>query len=173
MKKKISFRGQTLVEFALIFPLLLLLVMGLFDVGRYVFYYAVLNTAVREGARFAIVQPLADYDSSSDVFNYLTKPEIGSPKIDADIPLSDCSAGDSNAHDNICAEVKDMTFNLGALSSGFITITHDRNDNDKPTINILFEVNFDPITPGLGLIGVTNVRVDSQMQMVYARFKDF
>ena len=48
--------GQSLIEFVLLLPLLFLLVMGLFDIGRAVFYYATLNTAVREGTRFAIVQ---------------------------------------------------------------------------------------------------------------------
>ena len=53
--------GQSLVEFALIFPLFLLLIMGLFDIGRAIFYFSTLNTAVREGTRFAIVQPDCDY----------------------------------------------------------------------------------------------------------------
>jgi hypothetical protein len=48
-------RGQALVEFALVLPLLLLLFMGLFDFGRAVFAYNSLSNAAREGARVAIV----------------------------------------------------------------------------------------------------------------------
>lgn len=56
MKKKPSAKtGQTLVEFALIFPVFILLVMFIFDIGRGVYYYSVLYNAVREGARFAVV----------------------------------------------------------------------------------------------------------------------
>jgi Flp pilus assembly protein TadG len=48
-------RGQALVEFALVLPLLLLLLVGLFDLGRAVFAYNTLTNAAREGARIAIV----------------------------------------------------------------------------------------------------------------------
>ena len=55
MKNKKRQIGQTLVEFALILPIFLLLVIGFFDVGRAVFYYSSLTNAVREATRFAIV----------------------------------------------------------------------------------------------------------------------
>jgi Flp pilus assembly protein TadG len=48
-------RGQALVEFALVIPLFLLIVVGLFDLGRAVFAYNTLTNAAREGARMAIV----------------------------------------------------------------------------------------------------------------------
>lgn len=47
--------GQSLVEFALIFPLALLLIIGFFDLGRGVFYYSSLSNAVREATRYAVV----------------------------------------------------------------------------------------------------------------------
>ena len=50
-------RGQELVEFALILPLLLLLMVGIFEFGYVVFAYNTLSNAVREGARFGSVQP--------------------------------------------------------------------------------------------------------------------
>lgn len=48
-------RGQTMVEFALILPVFVLLLIGLFDVGRAVFAFNTVNNAAREGARLAIV----------------------------------------------------------------------------------------------------------------------
>jgi TadE-like protein len=47
-------QSQALIEFALISPVLLLLVFGIIDIGRAVFYYDTLNHAAREGARTAI-----------------------------------------------------------------------------------------------------------------------
>ena len=47
--------GQGLVEFALVFPIAILLVVALFDIGRAVFLYNGLTNAAREGARLAIV----------------------------------------------------------------------------------------------------------------------
>jgi hypothetical protein len=49
------FRGQALVEFALVAPLFLLLLFGIIETGRFIFYYEMLNNATREGARYAIV----------------------------------------------------------------------------------------------------------------------
>jgi Flp pilus assembly protein TadG len=48
-------RGQALVEFALIFPILLLLIVGIFDAGRLVFAYNDITNAARVGARVAII----------------------------------------------------------------------------------------------------------------------
>ncbi len=48
-------RGQALVEFALVIPIFLLLLVALFDLGLAVFAYNTLTNATREGARMAIV----------------------------------------------------------------------------------------------------------------------
>jgi len=47
-------RSQSMVEFALIAPLLLLLLFGVIDLGRVIYTYITLNQAVNEGARTAI-----------------------------------------------------------------------------------------------------------------------
>jgi hypothetical protein len=48
-------RGQAMVEFALIFPIFILLLVGIFDLGRVIWVNDTLATAAREAARFAIV----------------------------------------------------------------------------------------------------------------------
>ena len=48
-------RGQALVEFALVLPIFILLLVAIFDLGRAVFAYNTLTNAAREGARMAIV----------------------------------------------------------------------------------------------------------------------
>ncbi len=50
-------RGQALVEFALIIPLLVLILMGAFDLGRGIYAYNVVASAAREGARYGILDP--------------------------------------------------------------------------------------------------------------------
>jgi Flp pilus assembly protein TadG len=49
--------GQAMVEFALVIPLIVLIVMGIFDLGRGVYAYNVVASAAREGARFGSLQP--------------------------------------------------------------------------------------------------------------------
>lgn len=48
-------RGQTLVEFALILPVFILLLVGLFDIGRAVYAFNTISNASREAVRVAIV----------------------------------------------------------------------------------------------------------------------
>lgn len=48
-------RGQTLVEFALILPVFVLVLVGLFDLGRGVFAFNTVSNAAREAVRVGIV----------------------------------------------------------------------------------------------------------------------
>lgn len=48
-------RGQALVEFALILPILLILLLGILDFGRAIAAYNSVSNAARSGARVAIV----------------------------------------------------------------------------------------------------------------------
>jgi len=48
-------RAQALVEFALVVPWFFLLLFGIIEAGRFIFYYETLSGATREGARYAIV----------------------------------------------------------------------------------------------------------------------
>ena len=81
-----SSRGQTLVEFALIVPLFLLIVIGLFDVGRAVYAYNTAANAARAAARVAIVNqdPVAIRDAAR-------KQAVGLGLTDANITLVPCS----------------------------------------------------------------------------------
>jgi Flp pilus assembly protein TadG len=58
--KRDSNRGQSLVEFALVLPLFLLILFGIFDIGRGVYAYNTIQNAAREGVRVAIVDQNED-----------------------------------------------------------------------------------------------------------------
>ena len=63
-------RGQSLVEFALVIPIIVLLVAGFVEVGRAVYSYNTLANAAREGARIAAVNQISaatDCDESRPV----------------------------------------------------------------------------------------------------------
>lgn len=47
--------GQTLVEFALILPIFILVLMGIFDFGRAIYAYNTINNAARQAVRVGIV----------------------------------------------------------------------------------------------------------------------
>ncbi len=48
-------KGQALLEFALVLPILILFIIGLFDVGYAVFLQNMLANAAREGARTGVI----------------------------------------------------------------------------------------------------------------------
>ncbi len=50
-----SRRGQALVEFALILPVLLIVLLGIIDGGRLIYEYNAVSNAAREGGRTAII----------------------------------------------------------------------------------------------------------------------
>jgi Flp pilus assembly protein TadG len=50
-------RGQSVVEMALLLPVLLLILFGLIEFGRALFIYTVVSNAAREGARQGLVEP--------------------------------------------------------------------------------------------------------------------
>jgi Flp pilus assembly protein TadG len=51
--------GQSLAEFAIVLPVLLVIFMGILDFGRAIYAYNTLSNAAREGARVAIVDQTA------------------------------------------------------------------------------------------------------------------
>ena len=58
-------RGQDLIEYALILPLFLLLVVMIIDLARATITYTTLYNAVREGARYGIIHP----EDSANIIN--------------------------------------------------------------------------------------------------------
>ena len=57
-----SEKGQAMVEFALVLPLLLALLCGIIDFGWLYYNQITLNNAAREGARYAVIH----YDPTTD-----------------------------------------------------------------------------------------------------------
>lgn len=49
--------AQAMVEFALVIPLIVLLILGIFDLGRAVYAYNVVASAAREGAHYGTLDP--------------------------------------------------------------------------------------------------------------------
>ena len=71
-------RSQALIEFALVSPVLLLLLFGVVDIGRAVFYYDTISHAAREGARVA-VRASNQLPANNDVLNAVSGQMLGTP----------------------------------------------------------------------------------------------
>lgn len=66
---KASLRGQTIVELALLLPILTMLMLGALDLGRAFYFYCGVANAARVGAQYAMDPRVAD----SDVINAIIK----------------------------------------------------------------------------------------------------
>jgi Flp pilus assembly protein TadG len=63
-------QGQSLVEFAIILPVFILLAVVIFDFGRAVYYYSAIHNAAREGARYGVIHPDDDQGMIDTAENY-------------------------------------------------------------------------------------------------------
>jgi hypothetical protein len=62
--------GQSAVEFALILPVIVLILMGVFDLGRAFYAYSVVADAAREGARAGVYATATDGQVAAAVTKY-------------------------------------------------------------------------------------------------------
>jgi TadE-like protein len=100
--------AQSLVEFALVLPVFLLIVTGLFDVGRAVWQENSLAYAAREGTRYAIVHGSA-----------------GNPVVG---PCSNCLNPATNNLGNIVSAVTDNAIGVYNID---VTIDYPDGDNQR------------------------------------------
>jgi hypothetical protein len=89
-----SEQGQTLVEFALILPLLLLLVIGIFDFGTAFNQKNQLNFLANTAARYGEVNQCAPCGGLS-IEHYVESTAVGlTPTIKFSLPQNTCKVGD-------------------------------------------------------------------------------
>jgi len=59
-RKSFKERAQAIAEFAIVLPILMMILVGILEAGRMVFIYAAINNASREAARYASAAGLND-----------------------------------------------------------------------------------------------------------------
>jgi Flp pilus assembly protein TadG len=85
-KRRNADRGQALVEFALVIPIFILLLVGLFDIGRAVWNYNTVANAAREAVRVAVVN-----QDQTAVRTAAKEAGVSLGLTDADITLVPCA----------------------------------------------------------------------------------
>ena len=95
--------GQALIEFALVLPLLLLIITGLFDLARATWQENTLAYAAREGTRYAIVHGSASIDgtvvypgSYQPVVTVVRDAAVGVPSVSVSVTWPDAGCYDRN-----------------------------------------------------------------------------
>jgi hypothetical protein len=130
-------RGQSLVEFALLLPLMLLIITGLFDLARAVWEENTLAYAAREGTRYAIVHgsagspaanptrmsPCTDPVICTEIPAVVRAAAIGVPNITVTVTYPDTYAGTSPAvkcADRNCRVIVDASAPFVPLPSQYM-----------------------------------------------------
>ena len=159
MKIKQRHSGQSLVEFALIIPLVLLLMAGFLDLGRAIFYYSSITNMVREGARYAIID--RNPTTGGPYFENIKKindKAFGIPGVSLTPTVLTC-------YHVYPVHLYPCTF-LGQDLA--ITITRIPDVDEKYYENVKVEaiLTFNPITPGISQIfGSLNLKAQSTMRL--------
>ena len=132
-------RGQSLVEFALVLPIFLLVVTGLFDLARAVWQENTLAYAAREGTRYAIVHgsagnPIAWPGSATattcsnasaspscqPVFDAVTGAAIGVRNIAVTVTWPDQYPDGTTCYDRTCRVVVDASAPFVPMPSQYL-----------------------------------------------------
>jgi hypothetical protein len=125
-------RGQSLVEFALVLPLLIVVMVAIFDLGRAVFVYNAVSNAAREGVRLAIVD-----QGAAGIMAEASAHSIGN------VPAVPCSGGSPS-----CVSVRFLNPDLsGGAPCDAVPV---------PTgciAEVRVDYRFDPLTP-VGLLSI-------------------
>jgi hypothetical protein len=83
-----SDRGAELIEFALVLPLLLFVIMGLIDFGFMFQRFEVVSNAAREGARMAVLPGYVTADVEARIQDYLTTGGVGATSLNTTVAVT-------------------------------------------------------------------------------------
>jgi Flp pilus assembly protein TadG len=95
--------GAELIEFAMVLPLMLLIVFGVIDFGLLFQRYHVITNAAREGARVAVLPGYLDADVEARVAQFLTAGGLTEPAVTTVLPPETITVGTQ------CIEVRPVS----------------------------------------------------------------
>jgi Flp pilus assembly protein TadG len=148
-------RGQSLVEFAFIFPMIALLAFAFVDVGLAVFGHNTLTNAAREAARVAAVNQM---DPAAAPWNCQANRPIENP-LSPNWTFRGCAMAAGAAIDITPA---DVTVSYAAPPGTTLECTTIRNVGCIVTVTVVND--YVPITPVAGsLIGAISMSATSSM----------
>jgi Flp pilus assembly protein TadG len=91
LKRFCGDEAAQLVEFALVLPLLLLIVLGIAEFGFIFQRYEVVTNAAREGARMAVLPGYADTDVDTRVRAYMTQGRVPTTGTNPSVVITNVS----------------------------------------------------------------------------------
>ena len=141
--------GQSLVEMALVLPMLAVLTFGLLDFGRAYYYQVSITNAAREGARTAIlnvyVGPLMPSCASGN--GYATCPVQTDDAIVGAVNAELQGTGITPASIQICPPHDSTMSTIGCPNNNNRVALWNAGQNSAYYINVIVKYNFQLYTP--------------------------
>jgi Flp pilus assembly protein TadG len=154
-RRRAGSRGQALVEFAFVFPIIAFLAFAFIDIGRAAFQWNTLSSAARQAARVAVVNQV---DPATAPWNCLANKPVESA-IAPNWTFRGCAV---TAGGSIGVTPADVTVSYAAPAGVTLDCTSVRNVGCIATIKVTS--HYIPITPVAGsLIGPITMTATSEM----------
>jgi hypothetical protein len=159
--------GQSLVEMALVLPVLAFLTFGLLDFGRAYYYQVSITNAAREGARTAIlniyVGPLTPTCTSSN--SYATCPVQTDDAIVGAVNTELQGTGITPASIQICPPHDQSMSTIGCPNNNNRVDLWNAGQNSAYYVNVIVKYNFQLYTPLLQNLVGNPVTMNVAVQM--------
>jgi len=157
-----------LVEFALVAPLLFLLLIGIFEAGRFILNLETLNNATREGARYAVVHGAQSSCPSGPMPGGAAnpcEPFEGAHTIAAvkDAAVGIASLGDLTVHTPLWTQARSTSLPSGPTYDGVV-----RGDNYRGSyVSVFAEYAYEPIIKSVFDIGlIPDITISAESTLV-------
>jgi Flp pilus assembly protein TadG len=156
-------RGQSLVEFALVIPIVILIMAGIFDLGRVVFINNSLSDGARDGARHAATG-LRDVDYCTRVDDAVRSATRGQALTPYTVTITTVDGdGDPLTSYVVCQN------GINGPQRGAMIADDQVGPGDRVTVDLGADVNLslDLIAEATGR-STFNLQADSTMQVTFA-----
>ncbi len=109
--------GAALVEFAVVLPLMLLVLFGMIDFGLLFQRYQVVTNAAREGARIAVLPGYSDADAEARVTEFLVAGGLNEALLSAPTPVRTCEPLPSGPSINVVSVTVEYPYTYSAIGA--------------------------------------------------------
>ena len=141
LKRWVSDEGAELIEYALVLPMLLLVVLGIAEFGFMFMRYEVITNAAREGARIAVLPGYSATDVQNRVSAYVTQGRVPTTLTNPTVTVA-----------NVDVPVPGRN----PISARRVTVTYTYNYMFLPGIGTLFGQTYSTVP----LVAVAEMRME-------------
>jgi hypothetical protein len=147
-------RGAELIEMAIVTPVLLMIIAGIFDFGMMFRAWEVVTNAAREGARVGSLPNYSDQDIEFRVEEYMAVGGITNTcDLEQPAPGDPCGAPPATLC-NVCVQTGTVGLSAGTISTRVVTVSSRQPLPSLSVIGTFFGGNFTSV----------NVAAASQMR---------